>query len=151
MPEIGEALRAEYQRARQAERTAANFEDWRSDAVTQTAVNPFAVAIARFRLLLAAMRTCGVMELATSPAFHVHLACGDSLYHGRQRQQMLGDDWTDEAHYFASEDAPTLRQMLRDGTYSAVLAGRAVHGATFSVGGEGGTHAKARRREGGST
>jgi tRNA1(Val) A37 N6-methylase TrmN6 len=52
----------------------------------------------------------------------LNLACGDSLYHGRQRQQMLGADWTDEAHYFASEDAPTLRQMLRDGTYHCVVA-----------------------------
>jgi len=91
------------------------------DCIFGVDVNPFAVAIARFRLLLAAMRTCGVMKLAKSPAFHVNLACGDSLYHGRQRQQMLGDDWTDEAHYFAAEDAPALRQMLRDGTCHCVV------------------------------
>ena len=90
--------------------------------LTHQLTNPFAVAIARFRLLLAALRTCGVMRLANSPAFHVNLACGDSLYHGRQRQQMLGDDWTDEAHYFAAEDAPALRRMLRDGTYHCVVA-----------------------------
>jgi len=92
------------------------------DSIFGVDVNPFAVAIARFRLLLAALRTCGVLKLAKSPAFHVNLACGDSLYHGRQRQQMLGDDWTDEAHYFAAEDAPALRQMLRDGTYHCVVA-----------------------------
>ena len=92
------------------------------DSVFGVDVNPFAVAIARFRLLLAALQTCGVMRLANSPAFHVNLACGDSLYHGRQRQQMLGDDWTDEAHYFASEDALALRRMLRDGTYRCVVA-----------------------------
>jgi hypothetical protein len=37
VPEIGEALRAEYQRAKDAERTAANYEDWRTDAITQAA------------------------------------------------------------------------------------------------------------------
>ncbi len=41
VPEIGEALRAEYQRARQAERTAANYEDWRSDAITQRALREY--------------------------------------------------------------------------------------------------------------
>ena len=92
------------------------------DSIFGVDVNPFAVAIVRFRLLLAALRTCGVMKLANAPAFHMNLACGDSLYHGRQRQLSLGDDWSDEAHYFASEDAPTLRQMLRDGTYRCVVA-----------------------------
>jgi len=92
------------------------------DSIFGVDVNPFAVAIARFRLLLAALRTCGVMRLTNSPAFHVNLVCGDSLYHGRQRQQMLGDDWTDEAHYFAAEDAPALRRMLRDGAYHCVVA-----------------------------
>lgn len=92
------------------------------DSIFGVDVNPFAVAIARFRLLLAALRNCGVTRLANSPAFHVNLACGDSLYHGRQRQQMLGDDWTDEAHYFTAEDAPALRRMLRDGTYHCVVA-----------------------------
>ena len=32
-------------------------------------INPFAAAIARFRLLLAAMRACGVTRLADAPAF----------------------------------------------------------------------------------
>ena len=95
---------------------------WTLDSIFGVDVNPFAVAIARFRLLLAALRTCGVLRLTNSPAFHVNLACGDSLYHGRQRQQTLGDDWTDETHYFAAEDAPALRRMLRDGTYHCVVA-----------------------------
>ena len=34
---MGRTLRAEYERAKQAERTAANYEDWRSDAITQAA------------------------------------------------------------------------------------------------------------------
>lgn len=46
-------------------------------------INPFAIAIARFRLLLAALRACGITRLVDAPAFELHLACGDSLYHGR--------------------------------------------------------------------
>src|SRR3990172_4328419 len=37
VPDVGKTLRAEYDRARTAQRTAMNFEDWRSDAVTQAA------------------------------------------------------------------------------------------------------------------
>jgi len=92
------------------------------DSIHGVDLNPFAVAIARFRLLLAALKACGVLKLANSPAFHVNVVCGDSLYHGRQRQQMLGDDWTEEAHYFATEDAPELRRILREGMYHCVVA-----------------------------
>lgn len=45
-------------------------------------LNPFAVAIARFRLLLAAWKTCAVSRLRAAPDFHVSLAVGDSLLHG---------------------------------------------------------------------
>ena len=34
---MGRTLREEYERAKQAERTAENYEDWRSDAITQAA------------------------------------------------------------------------------------------------------------------
>ena len=44
-------------------------------------VNPFAIAIARFRLLLAAMRAVGIERLADAPAFRLNLVCGDSLLH----------------------------------------------------------------------
>jgi hypothetical protein len=37
VPDVGRTLRGEYERAKQAERTAANYEDWRSDAITQAA------------------------------------------------------------------------------------------------------------------
>jgi hypothetical protein len=84
-------------------------------------INPFAIAIARFRLLLSALKACGIKRLKDAPAFELNLACGDSLYHGRQRQQMLGD-WTDESHYFRTEDAEQLRRILREGTFHAVVA-----------------------------
>ncbi|MEZ5941184.1 MAG: BREX-2 system adenine-specific DNA-methyltransferase PglX [Planctomycetaceae bacterium] len=84
-------------------------------------INPFAIAIARFRLLLVAMQACGIKQLKDAPAFTMNLACGDSLYHGRQRQQTLGD-WTDESHYFRTEDAENLRRILQEGTFHTVVA-----------------------------
>ncbi|MCC9608565.1 BREX-2 system adenine-specific DNA-methyltransferase PglX [Blastopirellula sp. JC732] len=84
-------------------------------------VNPFAIAIARFRLLLAAMQAEGIKRLGNSPGYEFRLAIGDSLFHGRAKQKTLGD-WTDEAHYFATEDAAELRQILRSGTYHCVVA-----------------------------
>ena len=37
IPDVGQTLHTEYDRAKQAERTAQNYEDWRSDAITQAA------------------------------------------------------------------------------------------------------------------
>ena len=37
VPEIGQALRTRYAEAQSASRTALNFEDWRTDAITQAA------------------------------------------------------------------------------------------------------------------
>jgi hypothetical protein len=44
-------------------------------------INPFAAAIARFRLLLAAMQAAQIKRLADAPAFALQIACGDSLLH----------------------------------------------------------------------
>lgn len=96
------------------------------DAVAGVDLNPFAVAIARFRLLLAALRACDVGRLAAAPAFHFHLAVGDSLLHGTRfglggtsgsaSGQMFGDaehyEDTGLAHAFATEDLDALRSVL---------------------------------------
>lgn len=93
------------------------------DSIHGVDINPFAIAIARFRLLLAALAACGVKRLADAPAFAMNLACGDSLYHGRgERQHLLEPDWSDEAHYFRTEDADDLRRILQEGTFHAVVA-----------------------------
>ncbi len=42
-------------------------------------LNPFAVAIARFRLTVAALQAAGETSLVGAPAFDYHLAIGDSL------------------------------------------------------------------------
>lgn len=85
-------------------------------------INPFAIAIARFRLLLASLRACGITQLRDAPGFKMNLACGDSLYHGRQQQMMLDGIETDESHYFQSEDAEELKRILKEGTFHAVVA-----------------------------
>lgn len=49
------------------------------DSVTGVDIDPVCVAIARFRLTVAALRACGIRRLAEAPAFRLHLAVGDSL------------------------------------------------------------------------
>jgi hypothetical protein len=78
-------------------------------------LNPFAVAIARFRLLIAALKACAETSLAEAPNFRFNLAAGDSLLHGPRLghgQLALGGEAENLgrgalAHAFASEDLPT--------------------------------------------
>lgn len=86
------------------------------DAVCGVDLNPFAVAIARFRLLVAALLTCGIGRLKDAPDFHFELAVGDSLLHGRllgrERaiQYPMGHD--PASHFFAAEDGEVLDRIL---------------------------------------
>jgi hypothetical protein len=59
------------------------------DAVNGVDLNPFAVAIARFRLLIAALKASGVRRLAQAPNFKLHIATGDSLLFGTRRDDEL--------------------------------------------------------------
>ena len=89
------------------------------DAIHGVDLNPFAIAIARFRLTVAALRACGQHSLTNAPAFHFHLAVGDSLLHGPQ-QTLHGD--TDLSTFaYTTEDVTSLSQILRAGRYDAVL------------------------------
>jgi hypothetical protein len=92
------------------------------DAVHGVDLNPYAVAIARFRLLLAAWQACDVSTLANAPDFRLNLACGDSLLHGSTRavQGSLGFDAF--THHYQPEDPEELERLLRPGTYHAVVA-----------------------------
>ncbi len=93
-------------------------------------INPFAVAIARFRLLLVAMRACGVAKLADAPTFHLNIECGDSLLHtpligGVQElfdKGSKGDVDAECDHAYASEDLAAVKAILRHGQYHAVVA-----------------------------
>jgi hypothetical protein len=95
-------------------------------------INPFAVAIAKFRLLLAAMKVCEETKLHKGlPHFHINIACGDSLLHGEDRTSTGQKLWdyaegaTDEesyAHAYPGEHLQTVRTLLRPGTYHCVVA-----------------------------
>ena len=93
-------------------------------------LNPNVVAIARFRLLMAALRACGSVsdgpsiKLKDAPDFRLNLAAGDSLLHGsRFRQYEAGqaiqqtfggeDLFRDELkHFYESEDREELHRIL---------------------------------------
>jgi hypothetical protein len=89
-------------------------------------VNPFAVAIARFRLLIAALKASENKRLKGAPTFPLNLVAGDSLLHGprpgnlRGRSRYLfGEDPL--AYVYDTEDAVALRQLL--GTHYSVVVG----------------------------
>jgi len=93
-------------------------------------INPFAVAIARFRVLLVAMRACGITRLADAPAFRIDIECGDSLLHtpligGVQELFDKGSkkDADDECdHAYSSEDLTRVKALLTARQYHAVVA-----------------------------
>ena len=58
------------------------------DAVVGVDVNPYAVAIARFRLLVAALQASGITTLRQAPGFRINVAAGDSLLHGRRFDEL---------------------------------------------------------------
>lgn len=88
-------------------------------------INPFAVAIARFRLLLAALRASQVARLSDAPNFKMHLVTGDSLLHGpRMGIGELALDGEAEQnglqHAARAEDLPELNRILGQ-RYHAVV------------------------------
>lgn len=94
------------------------------DAVWGVDLNPFAAAIARFRLLVAALRRCGLTRLADAPKFTIHVAVGDSLLWGAKEQHLPGLEGAglavDRMYLYATEDSESLRDTFRR-TYAAVV------------------------------
>ncbi|MGH3191654.1 MAG: BREX-2 system adenine-specific DNA-methyltransferase PglX [Streptosporangiaceae bacterium] len=89
--------------------------------------NPFAAAIARFRLLLAGMRAGGVARLSTRVKFPLNIAVGDSLLHGKGRGRQIEFNFGGEqkVHTYRTEDIDDYIKsvsMLEFGTYHAVFA-----------------------------
>ncbi len=93
------------------------------DAIHGVDLNPFAVAIARFRLTAAALQASGLSSLETAPAFTFHLAVGDSLIHGPDPAVLPG--MSDRTAYmsftYATEDGPLLLEILEEGHYDVVV------------------------------
>lgn len=91
------------------------------DAVSGVDLNPFAVAISRFRLFVAALQASGVQRLANAHDFKVSVAIGDSLLHGTRFGLTQSQDLfnvaeshadTGLAHAYASEDLTEVQRIL---------------------------------------
>lgn len=98
------------------------------DQVTGVDLNPFAAAIARFRLLIAALDACGIQRLAAAPDFRVRVAAGDSLLHGRRHSRLRSGDLftfdeeeTEYQHFFATEDQELIASIFAQ-RYHVVVA-----------------------------
>ena len=100
------------------------------DGVWGVDINPFAVAIARFRLIVAAVVACGIKRLKDAPGWKIHLATGDSLLFGsrwnRSGDKVQEQTWfaTDEGSWapeiYACEDKEALQEVLGQ-QYHAVV------------------------------
>ncbi|MGW0486441.1 BREX-2 system adenine-specific DNA-methyltransferase PglX [Nonomuraea sp. NPDC003214] len=96
------------------------------DSVHGVDLNPFAVAIARFRLLVAAMAVAGMrtMKEAAKYDWPIHLAVGDSLIKARQLPLTLGDEVPSDplAEFaYATEDVHEHPGILEPGRYHVVV------------------------------
>jgi hypothetical protein len=102
------------------------------DSVHGIDLNPFAVAIARFRLTLAAMQAAGIARFKDAPAFAYHLVVGDSLLYGHSGVQgslldgpdQLGIDFTmgaEESFQYSNEDIAQEPHILDRGRYHVVV------------------------------
>ena len=90
-------------------------------AVHGVDINPFAAAIARFRLLAAALQASRIRRLRDAPAFTINVAAGDSLLHGRRFGELdLGSGAAQHqlarqaefSHAFQAEDLDALNRIL---------------------------------------
>ncbi|WP_168702341.1 BREX-2 system adenine-specific DNA-methyltransferase PglX [Gordonia paraffinivorans] len=93
-------------------------------------LNPFAVAIAKFRLIVAAMKASGDRDLVHVPNYTLNLATGDSLLYGPERHGAVALDLGDQKFdkdavvsdfAFSTEDAAKLRSILALGQYDVVV------------------------------
>jgi hypothetical protein len=91
--------------------------------------NPFAVAIARFRLMLAAMRAGNVTRLSANVNFPINIAVGDSLLHGKGAPGIQGEfdfeGGEKHIHTYRTEDVDDYiksAHILEVGTYHVVVA-----------------------------
>ncbi|WP_234373415.1 BREX-2 system adenine-specific DNA-methyltransferase PglX [Streptomyces sp. H-KF8] len=90
--------------------------------------NPFAVAIARFRLVVAALKACGVRELGAAPELPIRVAVADSLLHGRGAETVTEALDTlfaeNEPFYYRTEDVEGFARevdLLGRGSYHVVV------------------------------
>ncbi|MGW0017584.1 BREX-2 system adenine-specific DNA-methyltransferase PglX [Rhodococcus sp. NPDC003382] len=78
-------------------------------------INPFAVAIARFRLMVAALDASGDKSIEKMIDIELNLAAGDSLLWGARQQAISDDLWSTgtEQMAYATENAGALKAILQ--------------------------------------
>ncbi|QXU55726.1 BREX-2 system adenine-specific DNA-methyltransferase PglX [Rhodococcus sp. LW-XY12] len=78
-------------------------------------INPFAVAIARFRLMVAALGASGDKSIEKLIDIELNLAAGDSLLWGARQQALTDDLWSTGAEQmaYATENAVALKAILQ--------------------------------------
>lgn len=78
-------------------------------------INPFAVAIARFRLMVAALDASGDKSIEKLIDIELNLAAGDSLLWGARQQAISDDLWStgSEQMAYATENADALKAILQ--------------------------------------
>ncbi|SHJ17331.1 hypothetical protein SAMN05421803_10439 [Nocardiopsis flavescens] len=96
------------------------------DSVHGVDINPFAVAIARFRLLVAAMAAANIRTFADAGRYDwpIHLAVGDSLIQDRQLELDLETEKSGESlasFAYATEDVHEHKDILKPGRYHVVV------------------------------
>ncbi|WP_112106295.1 BREX-2 system adenine-specific DNA-methyltransferase PglX, partial [Parafrankia sp. Ea1.12] len=93
------------------------------DAVHGVDINPYAVAIARFRLIIAALRAAGLNSLSAAAGytFPLHVAVGDSLIKYRQPGLYDGDRDDLAEFSYATEDLVDHPGILKQGRYHVVI------------------------------
>lgn len=95
------------------------------DAIHGVDLNPFAVAISRFRLTVAALKADGTSTLEQAPAFDFHLAAGDSLLHGQTQREFafkgFDADTSVSGFAYATEDLVVLKRLLKPQQYDVVV------------------------------
>lgn len=91
------------------------------DSIHGVDLNPFAIAIARFRLTVAAIKAAEIPTLVAAPAFKYHLAIGDSLLGSVNPN--AGLDLGDEEYFeYDSEDLREYAGILQGDQYHVVVA-----------------------------
>lgn len=96
------------------------------DSVHGVDINPFAIAVARFRLMVAAMAVADLRTLAQAAKYEwpIHLAIGDSLLKERQLEfGLVGEPIGDRLAGFsyATEDIHEHPSILEAGRYHVVV------------------------------
>ncbi len=94
------------------------------EQITGVDINQFAVAIARFRLVVTALKAAGRTNLNNS--YDIRVATGDSLLRwGEARSSHQGDLLAElegrSVYTYYSEDGDLLAEYLRPGTYTVVV------------------------------